>query len=402
MFLYDILFRKKMDDYGVQINRASELTIQGVNEGIEGLKEIRVLGKEKYFYQNVVKEARTQSFFAIKAEVVSISLRYLLELTMMVFVVALVLGTLLLEGDIDLILPTLSVFGVASLRLFPAMNTLMQSLMLMRHSRDSVSRLYNDLKEIKQLVETSVDNVFHVQTHEEFQKLTLNQVCFSYPDSKCKALDDISLEIHAGESIGFIGPSGSGKTTLLDTLLGLFEPHKGRIEYNGESISSVLKQWQSQVAYIPQQVFLIDDTLRHNVALGINNDEIDGDRLHESLRQARLIDVVKNLPKGVDTILGERGVRLSGGQRQRIALARAFYHKRSVLIMDEATSALDNATEKEIVNEIKILKGKRTIIVIAHRLTTLKHCDRIYELQDGHIKNIGSYDEIIGAENGKV
>ena len=222
---------------------------------------------------------------------------------------------------------------------------------------------------------------------------------FFYPDSKNNALENISLEIHAGESIGFIGPSGSGKTTLLDALLGLFEPQKGVIEYNSRNIKNNLKEWQSQIAYIPQEIFLIHGSLRHNVALGINEEDIDDNRLNESLRQARLSDMVENLPEGVNTILGERGIRFSGGQRQRVALARAFYHGRNILVMDEATSALDSETEKEIVSEIERLKGNKTMIVIAHRLTTLKHCDRIYKLQDGKIVNMGSYSEIIGEEN---
>ena len=402
MFVYDVLFRRKMSNYGEQMNRASEATIQGVSEGIEGLKEIRILGKEQYFYQNVVKEANKQAFFAEKALVVTMSLRYLLELTMIAFVVSMVLITLLLARDISMLLPTLSVFGVASLRLFPAANIFMQSLMALRYGRNSVSRLFNDLKEMKQSVKTHADTGHPMQIHEEFRTLTLKKVCFSYPDSKCKALDGISLEIHAGESIGFIGSSGSGKTTLLDTLLGLFKPQKGCIEYNGKNITNVLRQWQSQVAYIPQQVFLVDNTLRYNVALGVNDDEIDENKLYESLRQARLMDLVEELPQGVNTVLGERGVRFSGGQRQRVALARAFYHGRNVLIMDEATSALDNATEREIVREIELLKGSKTMIVIAHRLTTLKHCDRIYELQDGKMINRGSYSEVIGAENGKM
>ena len=203
------------------------------------------------------------------------------------------------------------------------------------------------------------------------------------------------MEINAGESIGLIGPSGSGKTTLVDMLLGLLEPQQGNIQYNGEGVKTVLQQWRSQAAYIPQQVFLIDDTLRHNVAFGIDNDEIDNDRLQESLRQSKLIKVVEQLPQGVETILGENGVRLSGGQRQRVALARAFYHGRDILVMDEATSALDDQTEQEIVKEIDQLKGKKTMIVIAHRLTTLKHCNRIYKLENGRVVAVGSYKELI-------
>jgi len=403
MFLYDALFRKKMGYYGEQCNLASEKIMQGVSEGIEGLKEIRILGKEKYFYQNVMKKSNLLALFAVKSSMVSMSLRYLLELTMIIFVVMLVLGTLLFGDDVDFLLPTISAFGVASLRLFPAVNTFMQSSMQMRYGRNSVSRLFNDVKEIKKS-EKKYSNAGRqpTQIHEDFQSLTLKQVHFFYPDSKYNALDGISLKIHAGESIGFIGPSGSGKTTLLDTLLGLFKPQKGCIEYNERNINKNLREWQSQVAYIPQQVFLIDGTIRQNVTLGVNDDEIDENKLHESLRQARLMDLVETLPQGVNTVLGERGVRFSGGQRQRVALARAFYHGRNVLIMDEATSALDNATEGEIVREIELLKGSKTMIVIAHRLTTLKHCDRIYELRGGKIINMGSYNEVIGAENGKM
>ena len=399
MFLYDALFRKKMGYYGEQCNLASEKIMQGVSEGIEGLKEIRILGKEKYFYQNVMKKSNLLALFAVKSSMVSMSLRYLLELTMIIFVVMLVLGTLLFGDDVDFLLPTISAFGVASLRLFPAVNTFMQSSMQMRYGRNSVSRLFNDVKEIKKS-EKKYSNAGRqpTQIHEDFQSLTLKQVHFFYPDSKYNALDGISLKIHAGESIGFIGPSGSGKTTLLDTLLGLFKPQKGCIEYNERNINKNLREWQSQVAYIPQQVFLIDGTIRQNVTLGVNDDEIDENKLHESLRQARLMDLVETLPQGVNTVLGERGVRFSGGQRQRVALARAFYHGRNVLIMDEATSALDNATEGEIVREIELLKGSKTMIVIAHRLTTLKHCDRIYKLQDGKIVTMGSYSEIIEAE----
>jgi len=175
----------------------------------------------------------------------------------------------------------------------------------------------------------------------------------------------------------------------------MLEPQKGVIKYNDENIITTLKKWRSQVAYLPQQVFLIDNELRNNVALGVDEESIDERRILEALRQANLSELVQQLPNGVNTQLGERGIRLSGGQRQRVALARAFYHNRNVLVMDEATSALDNDTEQEIVKEIQQLKGKKTMIVIAHRLTTLEHCDRIYELKNGKVVNVGSYQELI-------
>ena len=196
-------------------------------------------------------------------------------------------------------------------------------------------------------------------------------------------------------SIIFWGPPGSGKTTLIDLLLGLLDLKDGVINYNGKPLNLFMRQWQSQVAYLPQQVFLIDDTLRQNVTLELDADKINEKLLYKALQQSRLMALVDQLPQGVDTVLGERGVRLSGGQRQRVALARAFYHERDILIMDEATSALDNKMEREIVKEIGRLKGKKTIIVIAHRLTTLQHCDRIYELKDGKIVNAGSYKDLV-------
>ena len=218
---------------------------------------------------------------------------------------------------------------------------------------------------------------------------------FTYQKTKCPALKQVTLNIRAGESIGLIGPSGSGKTTMVDVLLGLLEPQKGEIYYNGKDLIESLDEWRAQVAYLPQQVFIIDNSLRNNIALGMEDEEIDDVQLHEAIRQARLTELVEQLPDGVETILGERGIRLSGGQRQRVALARAFYHGRSVLVMDEATSALDNETEQEIVEEIRHFKGKKTMIVIAHRLTTVQHCDRIYRLENGEITETGSPDQVL-------
>ena len=230
---------------------------------------------------------------------------------------------------------------------------------------------------------------------EHFQSLELNNLSFRYPNSLQDQLINISLKINPSETVGFIGQSGSGKTTLVDVILGLHKPEKGEIYYNGKPLSESLKDWRSQIAYLPQQVFLIDNILRCNVALGLDDESINETLIHEALRQARLTDLVKELPQGIDTLIGERGMRLSGGQRQRVALARAFYHKRNVLVMDEATSSLDQNTEDEIVEEIKHLKGKKTIIVIAHRLSTVQNCDRIYRLDKGQIVETGPPSDLL-------
>ena len=203
------------------------------------------------------------------------------------------------------------------------------------------------------------------------------------------------MEVMPGESIGIIGPSGSGKSTLLDVLLGNLRVIEGSVCFNNKSITNKIEEWRRHIAYLPQQVFLTDDTLRKNIALGEDEVEIDNDRVEVAILKARLSSLVKEMPQGVDTILGENGVRLSGGQRQRIALARAFYYDRDVLVLDESTSALDNKTEQEIVNEIRYLRGDITTIIVAHRLTTVRYCDRVYELKNGKIREIITPSNIV-------
>jgi ABC-type bacteriocin/lantibiotic exporter with double-glycine peptidase domain len=390
---YDWLIRRRLYSYGQQINQASIQMVQGIHEAIEGFKEIRILGREAYFHQLVQRGAQKEAEIGLKNQVISTVPRYLYEVLLVAFVVLLVLVTLRLGYNLQALLPTLGLFGVAALRLVPSANVLSTSLIKLRFGQDGVSRLYRDLRQLEQL--ERVPGTVVTQAPEPFRKLTLNNVVFTYPQATQPALRDISLQLTAGESLGLIGSSGAGKTTLVDLLLGLLEPQAGDLRYNGRSLTEALPEWRSHVAYLPQQVFLIDNTVRRNVALGEADLDIDETRLHEALRQARLSEVVEQLPHGVDTLLGEHGVRFSGGQRQRVALARAFYHRRSILVMDEATSALDNETEREIVDEIQRLKGQKTMIVIAHRLTTVQYCDRIYRLEHGRIVEQGPSEQVL-------
>lgn len=383
---YDRLFRNKIEDYGEKSNIASTTLVQGVHEGIEGLKELRILNKQDYFYQMVKNGAEDYSRYNTYSQVISATPKYLLELMMVFFVVLLIISTIQGDGDVQILFPTLAMFGVAALRLLPFANTLASSLVNIRYSRNAVSRLYTDLKGLQRMKMDEVA-VINEKKHKPFKILTLKNVTFSYLKGGNKTLNNVSLAIHSGESIGLIGSSGSGKTTLLDVLLGLLNPQEGIIEYNGNPIEQSWEEWRSQIAYLPQEVFLIDNTLRSNIALGVNDNEINECKIDKAIKQARLTELVNQLPEGKETFLGERGVRLSGGQRQRVALARAFYHDRNILVMDEATSALDNETEREIVDEIERLKGKVTMIIIAHRLTTLQHCDRIYDLKNGVIES---------------
>ena len=292
----------------------------------------------------------------------------------------------------------LGMFGVAAMRIAPSINQIIVSLGHLRFGRHGVSLLYKDIKKIKASGIYNKDNSKCTPNYkyEEFRSLEIKSVSFKYEDMQTYAIRKISLNIKAGDSIGIIGPSGSGKTTLIDLLLGLLNPQEGNIFYNDSNVKDDYSQYLSQIAYLPQQVFMSDNTLLSNVALGTKSEDIDISKVNYALDKASLSSFVKQLPLGLDTVMGERGVRLSGGQRQRVALARAFYYDRSILVMDESTSALDHNTEQEIINEIKEIKGKKTMIVIAHRFTTIQHCDRIYKLEKGAIIDCGSYEEMIG------
>ena len=394
VFGYDRVFRSRIKEYGRQSHHYATRLVQGVNEGIEGFKEIRILGREKYFYDLIKHNAERWTQNQGKTSIISSSPRYFLEFVLITFIVMLVITAYLFGNNLKALVPTIGFIGMAALRLLPVIHGLSNSLVHLRHNRFAVGWLYTDLIKLKESPK-SVLKSSTKSTNGEFHELVLDGIQYFYPESKMPALDQISLRIQEGETVGFIGPSGAGKTTLVDLILGLLKPSKGSLLYNGEELKGSLSRWQSQIAYLPQQVFLIDNTLRNNVALGINDNEIDDQLVHESLNNASLQEFVDTLPQGIETKLGERGVRLSGGQRQRVAIARAFYHGRNVLVMDEATSALDHETESEIVEEIKRLKGKKTIIVIAHRLTTVQHCDRIYCLEKGKIVNSGPPSKIL-------
>ena len=394
LFGYDFLFKEKIRIYGKKSNKAADSMVQGINEGIEGLKEIRVLGKESFFFQMFAKGVHNQAFYSGKSQVILAIPRSLLEFLMVSFIVMLVLSALIFNQNLQTVVPTLGLFGMATLRLLPSANVVSQTLLNLRNSRNSINRLYKDIYKFRQNLDKDRRSTKKSRPNTSFQSVSLNDVDFCYKSAKHKSLNNISIKIKTGDSIGLIGKSGSGKTTLVDLILGLLQPDKGLVLYNNVPLSECLDQWRSQIAYIPQQIFLLDDSLRNNISLDFKSN-VNDKEIIEAINQAQLSELVSQLPEGLDTKIGERGVRISGGQRQRIALARALYHNRDVIIMDEATSAIDSDTEKEIINEIKNLKGSKTLIVIAHRLTTLQNCDIIYKLENGEIVASDNYKQMI-------
>ncbi len=394
---YDLLFKKALVKYGELRNIHSTNQIQSVNEGISGFKEIRVLGKENYFYKKIKFNAERYAKYFIKSNLIITSSRYFLEFILIFFIVIIIMITIYSNIETASLLSTLALFGAATVRLAPSANQIITSINSLRSGENSVELLYKDISNLENAVDVNkqaLSSIIKSSEVNKFNSIKLENLSFTYEGAKTISINNINLKILKGETIGIIGPTGSGKTTLVDILLGLLKPSKGNITYNDKNFDENTELWQSQIAYLPQEIFIMDNTLLQNIILDenvTNNNQLLGN----VIKKANLDTMVRNLNLGVKTIIGENGIRLSGGQRQRIALARAMYHERDVLIFDEATSALDNDIEERIMSEIKSFKGEKTIIIIAHRLSTLKFCDRIYRIENGKIVESGSYKDVI-------
>jgi ABC-type multidrug transport system fused ATPase/permease subunit len=393
---YDKTFRYKITRAGRTLNAGNQLTIRGIQEQAAGFKEIRILGRESYFLDQVKRGSWLVAHSNNLILLIQAIPRYLVEVAIITFVVSLVAIMVLQGRSIESTYPVIGMLAVALLRLGPITNLIMTATASLRSNRPGIKLLRQEFDYLGGVPLQKQSNL--TTKTSRFASLELKNVSFTYANSPSPALRNITMSIVAGESIGLVGPSGSGKTTVVDVILGLLVNQSGALFYNGAPLHESLESWRRNVAYLPQEVFMIDDSLRHNISLGSVNGDLDSENQKKAIMQAQLSDLISELPDGVDTQLGEQGIRLSGGQRQRVALARAFYHQREVLVLDEATSALDTETEREIVDEIKRLKGNVTMIVIAHRLSTLQHCDRIYELERGEIIGVGSYKDMT---NGK-
>ena len=402
MFLFltmFILFNKflysKSHRYGEEVNVGERLMIKSISEGISGMKEIRILGKEDFFKKTFSRGIKTMAEMDVKSKLIQISPKSLLELLMVLFVIIIVFMNFYIQNNLDTVVTILGVFAVGAVRLVPIVSGLFGSINTIKYGRNSVSNLIKDIQNFEAEGSETIEKKDVTTQHQNFLDLDISSISYSYPNSEEKALEDISLKIKKGDFIGLVGPSGAGKTTLVDVLLGLLHPQKGAIKLNGKDIFSQIELWRSLVAYLPQEIFLIDDSLTNNIALNDDIENSSQDRLKEVVINSRLDDFIDNLPEGLDTRMGERGVRLSGGQRQRVAIARALFHEREVLILDEATSSLDMKTEEAIVNQMQKFKGEKTVITIAHRISTLKYCDCLYKLEKGIISGPYSYDDYL-------
>ncbi|MGC1247952.1 MAG: ABC transporter ATP-binding protein [Spirulinaceae cyanobacterium] len=397
---------KQFKKWGDTKSISQQEMIKVINHGLGGIKEMRVIGCERYFENQMKEQAENYSQAATLFQSAQLLPRILIETTLVVFLIAfLSLSFVFSQSNFENITAIMGVFAVAVVRLIPASSQFIQALGQIRNSTYALDMLYLDLKEIEKQTLTGsslftksslsqvIDPINQVMDFNE--QIDLTNVSYRYPNVDEEAIKDISLTIKKGQSIALIGKSGAGKTTLVDVILGLLEPQNGDIRVDGISVYKDVRSWQNLIGYIPQSIFLTDDTVERNIAFGVPDELIDSQRIDQAIEAAQLVELIEQLPQGIKTKVGERGVRLSGGQRQRIGIARALYHQREILVLDEATSALDNETERLVSEAINSLAGTKTMIIIAHRLSTVENCDFVYMLEEGHVTKSGSYEEVV-------
>jgi ATP-binding cassette, subfamily B, bacterial PglK len=376
--------------------RVQELTAERfrlVMQGLEAAKELQLRGRALFYAESAVGRTRTMNAATRVLSVANGSLRYMLETSLVVGAV-LVVGVAGATGGRDAALPAVGLVLAGAFRLLPALNQILFLTNSVQFSAAAIEFVERELKTFGVYAEPSGELALQVTPHRLDREVRLEDVRFRYPTRQESALSGISFAIGAGESFGIVGPTGSGKSTLLDIVLGILEPDHGTVAVDGVPLLERREAWQRSVGYVPQDVYLVDDTLRANVALGWYGDEIDDERVLEAVRLAELDDVIAHLPQGLATCVGERGVRLSGGQRQRVGLARAIYTQPSVLVLDEATSNLDQVTERQIVETLTALRGGVTMIVVTHRIATVRNCDRVLYLESGSVRAVGSFEDV--------
>jgi len=392
-FLIFFIVKARLSIHSKEIRKTAVARYRAAGEGLGGIKDLLIYGRTNYynkiFRENSREFAKAQGAASALGEIPKYWVEFCAFGVMITLVIFLSYG---LESSFNTFLPKLAMFAMASYKLIPAFQQIYISASNIRVSKSALDIIGDDLK----------NNKFHIRadnhTSREFNDLSikLTSVSFSYPDTDSLVLDNINLSLEQNLMYGFVGPSGSGKSSLVDIIMGLIIPTSGTLSIGGNHLKtfSSLKDWQRYIGYVPQSVYLVDNTIRKNIAFSIDDQDIDDSRIEEVIQIAQLSDFVASLPEGVNTLVGDKGVQLSGGQRQRISIARALYSKPSVLVLDEATSALDGPTEAKIMEAINSLSKFMTILIIAHRINTVKKCSNIFFLEDGKIIDEGNYEKL--------
>lgn len=384
--------RKYLSEIGQKRDKANSMRFKITSETIGGIKDLKILGREKIYLDSFTNPSYEFSHYFATSQTLSEVPQFLVEVIAFGTLLAIAMYALASDGvDIGTVLPVLGLYGLGALKLKPAVNNIYKALTMMKFGNSAIDNIINDLNKCEEH-EINIKNDYQRLNLKD--KLVLKNVFFAYSNTSKYALNNIDMKIKANTTVGIIGTTGAGKSTLVDVLLGLLYPTGGEIYIDNKKLDqNNMRQWQNSIGYVPQSIFLSDDTIASNIAFGIENDEIDMFKVEQVAKMAQVHEFVLKLENGYQTIIGERGVMLSGGQRQRLGIARALYHDPEILVLDEATSALDNQTEAEVMNAIDGMNGNKTIIMIAHRLSTVERCDKIIKLENGEIVEIKDNNE---------
>ena len=374
---------------GIDDSNAKDGMNKWLIQSVQGIKEVKVMKKEDFFLKNYEQAGQIHAYSNRKQDVLCLFPRFIIESFCMSAGFVLIAMFVYFGGGIDTILPIVSAFAMAALRILPSANRISAGMVNISYFETRLDNMISILADIDDDAQNrySTEEIAPLRQKviekRDNNGIVLEDISFCYEGADKDVLNKANMIIKEGESVGIIGESGAGKTTIVDIVLGLLKPYSGVVLVDGKDIKDIYSDWLEQIGYIPQMIFMLDDTIRNNVAFGEEKSTISDEAIWKALDEAALSDYIKSLPQGLDTQIGERGVRLSGGQRQRIGIARALYHDPAVLIFDEATSALDNETEAAIMDSVNNLQGKKTMIIIAHRLTTIEKCDKVYRIENG-------------------
>ncbi|NBI89287.1 ABC transporter ATP-binding protein [Lachnospiraceae bacterium] len=370
--------------FGHEVQTNSALTTKWIMQAVNGMKETKVLNKERYFVEQYEKSADKLNTIQKRQNSMQNIPRLMIETVCMCGILLVMAVFLSIGNNLNEMITQLGVLAVVAIKLMPSANKLSTYINNIAYYEPSLTAVEDIIIRSHQK-DVDTDILFlkkEIEPMNFAKEVKLENITYRYPNTEINILENASVSIPIGKSIGFIGPSGAGKSTTVDILLGLLEPQQGRVMVDGIDIRTNLPGWYARIGYVPQMIFMLDDTIRNNVAYGVDEKDIDEEQVWYALREAQMDEFVRGLPDGLDTSIGERGVRISGGQRQRLGIARALYTEPEIMIFDEATSALDNDTESAIMEAIERLHGKKTLVIIAHRLTTIEKCDAVYRVEE--------------------
>ena len=380
---YNLIFKPLSIKFGKRISESYKKIFQLINESIFGFKEIKINNKKDFFIKQVKKDADSVYLNTIKNYLIIVSPRYIFEVSVIIFVVFFIYLSLNHLNIGNNIIPIIGVFAMACVRLMPSMTSILNDFTQLNFSKFAIDTCFRDIKNINDMR----TNQKNYTSNLPLRKITFSNVSFKYPNSKTEVLKNLNFEINRNDCIAIIGPSGSGKTTLVDIFLGLLKPTSGEILINNKESQNKNVLFNLS-AYLPQDSLVIEDTIKRNIALEVDENKIDFDLIDRSIKESNLDKFIYNLPNKIETVIGENGLRLSGGQKQRLAIARNFYLKKEIIVMDEATSSLDEENENRIIDSLNNLKGKKTIILITHKLRLLKNFEKIFSLKNGNLSEI--------------